>query len=229
MENYTPMSDTIRSFFTSVFGWMAAGLSVTAATAWYLSDAHPEMAVALLQNPMLSIVFFLIQLGLVLGLSVALLRLSFGVALSMFLLYAFLNGITLSFIFLAYTQESIALTFGIAAAMFLAMAVFGAVTRINLTAVGTFSMMALFGIIIASLANLYFQSSMLNFIISVIGVFVFSALTAYDMQRLTGLAIQLQGRTYERGQIALLGALMLYLDFINLFLMLLSFTGKHRE
>jgi FtsH-binding integral membrane protein len=229
MDMHTTIFDTLRLFFAHVFGWMSLGLGVTAATAWYIFYQNPAVLVTLMSSPFLLIILFIVQLGLVFWLSSRILSLSFGSALAMFLLYAFLNGIVFSGIFVQYTQESIALTFGVACGMFAAMALFGYVTRINLSPIGVFGYMALWGLIISMLVNWYFQSETFNLVISGIGVLLFAALTAYDMQRLTALANQLQGRDDAQRQMALFGALMLYLDFINLFLMLLSFTGKRRD
>jgi FtsH-binding integral membrane protein len=243
MNSYNQVSDPIRTFFTQVFAWMSVGLAVTATTAWYIFYQQPQIMVHLVQSPVLLIGIFLVQLALVFWLSSSLysrfaiphaatsLRTSFGAALTAFLVYAALNGVVFSGIFFTYTQESIALTFGIAAAMFFVMAVFGYITRIDLTPIGVFGYMALWGLIIAMLVNWYFQSSMLELVISAIGVVLFSALTAYDMQQLSLFAAQLQnGRGQDvLYQMALMGALRLYLDFINLFVMLLSFTGKRRD
>ncbi len=229
MNNYTTGYDTLRTFFAHVFGWMSIGLGITAATAWYITYQNPIILASVMQSPFLLIGICIIQLGLVFWFSANILRLSFGSALSMFLLYALLNGIIFSGIFLQYTHQSIAITFAVSALMFLAMAFFGYVTRINLTPVGVFGYMVIWGLIISMLINWYFQSETFNLVISGIGVVLFSALTAYDMQRLTALGIQLQDREVEKRQAALFGSLMLYLDFINLFLMLLSFTGKRRD
>lgn len=218
----------ISAFFTQVFLWMSVGLGLTAGVAWYIAQ-NPAIFVSLMTTPFLLMVLLFIQLGLIFWLSSQIMRLSFGAALSMFLVYAFLNGIVFSSIFFTYQLGSIFSTFAIASLMFLVMAVFGYVTRMNLTPVGTFGYMMLWGLIIAMLVNWFLHSSALDTAISVIGVILFSALTAYDMQRLSQLARSLEDRDQELYQVALLGSLMLYLDFINLFMMLLSLMGKRRN
>ncbi len=231
MNSYNRVSDSVQTFFANVFGWMSAGLGLTATTAWYIFYQKPQILAYLTQSPILLMALFIFQLVLVFWFSSSVLRMSFSMALSIFLLYAMLNGVIFSGIFFTYTQESIALTFGIAAATFFVMALFGYITRVDLTPIGVFGLMALIGLIISMLVNLYFQSSMFEMIISAIGVILFSAFTAYDMQQLRLFATQLQnGRGQEvMYQVALMGALKLYLDFINLFVMLLSFTGKRRD
>lgn len=236
MDRYNHVSDyeqtfSVRTFFAQVFGWMSVGLAITAATSWYIFYQKPQVLAYLIQSPFLLIGLFLVQLGLIFWFSSSILKMSFSTALSIFLFYAFLNGVIFSTVFFTYTQESLALTFGIASAMFFAMALFGYVTRIDLTPIGVFGYMALWGLIISMLVNLYFQSNMFEMVISAVGVVLFSALTAFDMQQLRVFAVQVQnGRGQDIVyQVALMGALKLYLDFINLFLMLLSFTGKRRD
>lgn len=220
-----------REFFTYVFSWMGTGLAVTASTSWYIFYQQPQILDYLLRSPLVLFALLIAQLALVFWLSSSVRTMSFSTGLSVFLLYAFLNGITISGILFTYTQESIALTFGITAILFFATALFGYLTRIDLTPFGVLGFMVLIGLIIAICANLFFQSSRLDMIISAIGVVLFSALTAYDMQQLQMFATQVHnGREQDyMYQVALLGALQLYLDFINVFLMVLSFTGKRRD
>lgn len=220
-----------REFFAYVFSWMGLGLAVTALTSWYIAYQQPQLLEHLLRSPFLLIALCIAQLALVFWLSSSVLTMPFTTGLGVFLLYAFLNGITFSGILFTYTQESIALTFGITAILFFVTALFGYLTRIDLTPIGILGFMVLIGLIIAMFVNWFFQSTMVDMIISAIGVVLFSALTAYDMQRLQLFATQLhngRGQNYMY-QVALLGALRLYLDFINVFLMLLSFTGKRRD
>ncbi len=229
MNNYNHAAQELRSFFTHVFLWMAIGLGITAGTSWYVFQQSPVILIKLMESPLLVITLFFVQIGLVFWLASRLLTMSFMGGLTLFLLYALLNGIIFSTIFAQFTHESIALTFLIAAAMFLAMALFGSLTTFDLTPIGTFGYMLLWGLIIGLLVNWYFQSEVFNLAISAIGIILFSALTAYDMQRLAFFGAQLQRQHQEMYKGALLGALMLYIDFINIFLMLLSFTGKRRE
>ncbi|MBY0110034.1 MAG: Bax inhibitor-1/YccA family protein [Candidatus Babeliaceae bacterium] len=236
MDRYNNLPDHqhavyVGTFFAQVFAWMSFGLALTATVSWFIFYQKPQILDHLMQSPFLLMGLFIIQLGLVFWFSASVLKMSFGSALTIFLLYAFLNGITFSGIFFTYTQESIALTFGICAAIFLIMALFGHTTNINLTPIGFFGLMILIGLIITMLINWFVQSSMLEMIISVIGIVLFSALTAYDIQQLRLFADQLQSGKNQSitHRVALLGALKLYLDVINLFVMLLSFTGKRRD
>jgi len=177
------------------------------------------------------IILIVAQLGLVFAISGAINRLSAGTATALFVLYAGLNGVILSFVFLAYTQTSIVSTFFICAGTFVGCSIYGWTTKRDLTSFGGFLMMGLIGIIIASLVNLFIRSSGMSLIISYIGVFVFVGLTAWDTQKLKNMALA-QPADLEAGVVrkgAILGALSLYLDFINLFLMLLRIFGQSRD
>jgi hypothetical protein len=180
---------------------------------------------------MLLFALIFVELGLVFAISGMVNRMSAGVATSLFVLYAALNGVTLSFIFLIYTHTSIVSTFFICGATFVGCSVYGWTTKKDLTSLGGFLMMGLIGIVIASLVNMFIQSSGMSLIISYIGVIVFVGLTAYDTQKLKNMALTqpagLDGGVIRKG--AILGALSLYLDFINLFLMLLRIFGQSRE
>jgi FtsH-binding integral membrane protein len=180
------------------------------------------------------LIFFgliLAELGLVVYLSARVQKIEASTATGLFVLYAALNGLTLSFIFLAYTGASIASTFFICAGTFVACSVYGMVTKRDLTSIGGFMMMGLIGIIIASVVNMFIQSSAMNMIISYVGVIVFVGLTAYDTQKLKHMALT-QPAGLDAGVIrkgAIIGALSLYLDFINLFLMMLRIFGTSRD
>ena len=171
------------------------------------------------------------ELGLVFAISARVGRMNPGTATSLFVLYAGLNGVTLSFIFLVYAKASIVSTFFICAGTFLACSIYGWTTKRDLTSLGGFLMMGLMGIIIASLVNLFIRSSAVSMVVSYIGVFVFVGLTAYDTQKLKNMALtqpaDLDGAVIRKG--AILGALSLYLDFINLFLLLLRIFGQSRK
>jgi hypothetical protein len=220
----------VNSFVRSVYNWMAIGLALTGVIAFYA--AHSQTLMRLIYgNPMSIIILIAAELGLVFYLSARIQRLEAGTATALFMLYAALNGATLSFIFLVYSSTSIASTFFICAATFVACSIYGMTTQRDLTSVGSFMMMGLIGIIIASLVNIFLKSSAMAMIISYIGVFVFVGLTAYDTQKLKHMALTqpagLDAGVVRKG--AILGALTLYLDFINLFLMLLRIFGSPRE
>lgn len=213
----------IHKMMPKVYGWMVAGLGTTAlASGYVLSDI--SIIEALLLNRLVFFGLIIIQFLLVGFLAVRVYSLSKTVAASVFLGYSLLNGITLSIVFLLYTSTSIVSTFFICAMMFAASSIYGLVTKKDLTGMGSFMMMGLFGIIIASLVNFFLHSSALSWVISVIGVIVFTALTAYDTQR-----IQDNLRQHSNSDaVAIHGALQLYLDFINLFLFLLRLFGNRR-
>lgn len=227
-QTTTARAQALSAFMRGVYGWMAAGLGLTAVAAVAVASS-PDLMRLVFQTPLFW-VLIIGELALVLILSARIARLSAGAATGMFLAYSALNGVTLSVIFLAYTMTSIASTFAIAAGMFLAMSVYGMVTKRDLTSLGSFLFMGLIGIVIASLVNIFLQNSMMSFIISCVGVLVFTGLTAYDTQKLKDMgdaAPMGDALAVRRG--AILGALTLYLDFINLFLMLLRIFGSSRD
>jgi len=211
-----------------VYGWMTLALSVTGLTAFWLARSEEFMQV-LFTNQMLWIVLLLVQLGLVIGISAGIQRMSLSTGLALFLAYSFLNGVTFSAIFLVYTSSSIATAFFVTAGMFSTMSIYGYVTGADLSKMGSILMMGVFGLIIALVVNMFMQSSQLNFFISIAGVFIFTLLTAYDVQRIKRLAEGLITDQETMGKVALLGALTLYLDFINLFLYLLRLMGQRRN
>jgi len=221
-------AETINAFMRGVYGWMSTGMLITACAAWL--TANSQFGVTLLQSPGLLMVLVLLQFGLVIGLSAAINKLSGSAASLMFLVYSALTGLTLSSIFFVYSMASIFQAFVVTAGMFGAMSIYGMVTKRDLTSMGSFLFMGLIGIVLASLVNMFVQSSALSFGISIIGVFVFVGLTAYDTQKFKymGEAMPLgDGTAIRRGTI--LGALTLYLDFLNLFLMLLRLFGSSRD
>jgi len=215
-------------FLAKVFNWMAVGLAVTGITA--MLTAESGLAMQIVGSPMF-LILILGELGLVFFLSARIEKLQAGTASILFYGYSILNGLTLSVIFLAYTKSSIAATFFITAGMFGAMAVYGMVTKRDLSGFGSFLFMGLIGIIIASVVNIFLKSSGLYWVISMMGVLVFTGLTAYDVQKIKNMGekgILNQGEeAIKKG--AIMGALALYLDFINLFLMLLRFFGGSRD
>ena len=217
----------VNSFIQSVYNWMGIGLGLTGVIAYF--TAHSTVMRNLIHgNPMIFFGLIIAELGLVFYLSARVARIQASTATGLFVLYAALNGLTLSFIFLVYTGASIASTFFVCAATFIACSIYGMTTKRDLTSVGGFMFMGLIGIIIASVVNLFIKSSAMAMIISYIGVFVFIGLTAYDTQKLKHMAMT-QPAGLEAGVIrkgAIIGALSLYLDFINLFLMLLHILGS---
>ena len=215
-------------FLAKVFNWMAMGLGLTGIVAWL--TASSGLAISIVGSPVFMILIFA-ELGMVFYLSARIHKIQAGTATGLFLGYAVLNGLTLSTIFLAYTRSSIGGTFLITAGMFGAMAVYGMVTKRDLSGMGSFLFMGLIGIIIASVVNIFLHSSSLYWTISVIGVLVFVGLTAWDVQKIKTMGEQgilEQGEDAVRKG-AIIGALALYLDFINLFLMLLRFFGGSRD
>ncbi|MEE9420115.1 MAG: Bax inhibitor-1/YccA family protein [Desulfatiglandaceae bacterium] len=220
----------VNDFVRSVYNWMAFALALTGFVAFYVSHS-PSIMRLIFGNPMIFFVLIFAQLGLVFAISGRVNRMSAGTATSLFVIYAALNGVTLSFIFLAYTSTSIASTFFICAGTFVGCSIYGWTTKKDLTSWRGFLMMGLIGIIIASLVNMFIRSSGMSIIISYIGVIVFVGLTAYDTQKLKNMALVqpagLDGGVVRKG--AILGALSLYLDFIMLFLMLLRIFGQGRD
>ncbi len=213
------------TYMSKVYSWMMAGLAVTGITAYfvYSSDFIYNL------NGTIMLVLIIAQFGLVLGISGMINRMSALTAQMLFLLYSLLTGITFSTIFAAYSASSISNTFFITAGAFAGLSAFGFLTKKDLSAIGRFLYMALFGLIIASLVNMFVGSGMFEFLISAAGVVIFSGLTAYDTQKIKEMyLLQEQGEEIA-AKGAILGALTLYLDFVNLFLFLLRFLGGSRD
>jgi hypothetical protein len=205
---------------------MAVGLGLTALVAFAVAGS-PDLLRVLVGNRLVFFALVIAELGLVFYLSARADRLAPGTAAGLFALYSALNGVTLSVILLAYTGESVTMTFVVTAGMFGALALFGSTTKRSLAGAGQFFMMGLIGLILASIIGMFWHNDALQFLISVVGVIVFTGLTAWDAQRLRQMALSLpQGQV---GAYAVVGALSLYLNFINLFLMLLRFTGSRRD
>ena len=219
-------AERVTAFLRAVYGWMCVGLAVTGIVA-YLIASSPVLLQALLSNYLLVIGLFIGQLALVFYLSARAARLAPGTATAVFLGYAGLTGVTLSVLVIEYTGASIATTFVVTAAMFGALAFYGTTTSRSLAGVGQFVFMGLIGLILASIVGLFWHNDALQFLISVVGVIVFTGLTAWDAQRLKQMALEVpQDRV---GSYAILGALALYLNFLNLFLFLLRFLGGRRQ
>lgn len=216
-----------RAFLATVYGWMAAGLALTAVVALF-TVSTPALLQLVFGNRIVFFALMIGELGLVVGVSGAINRISASTATGLFLLYAALNGVTLSMILLIYTGESVAGVFFVSAGMFGAMSLYGAVTRRDLAAWGSFLFMGLIGVVLASVVNIFLRNDMLSWVMSMAGVVVFTGLTAYDTNQLRLLGRQgfSDASTERKG--AIIGALKLYLDFINLFLMMLRLFGRRR-
>ena len=219
----------VNDFVRSVYNWMAIGLGLTGVVALYVSSSETMLRL-IFGNPFIFFALIIGELALVFVISGRVDRMSAGTATSLFVLYSALNGATLSFIFLAYARASIVSTFFICAGTFVGCSIYGWTTKKDLTSWSGFLMMGLIGVIIAILVNMFIQSSAMSMIIGCIGVIVFVGLTAYDTQKIKNMALTqptgLDGGVIRKG--AILGALSLYLDFINLFLMLLRIFGQRR-
>lgn len=215
-------------FLAKVFNWMAMGLGLTGLIAYF--TASSGLARTIVGSP-LFFILIIAELGMVFYLSARISKIQAATASGLFIGYSVLNGLTLSAVFLAYTSSSIAGTFLITAGMFGAMAIYGLATKRDLSGLGSFLFMGLIGIIIASVVNIFLQSSGMSWMISFLGVLIFTGLTAYDVQKIKNMGeegIMSQGEeAIKKGSI--MGALALYLDFINLFLMLLRFFGGSRD
>ncbi len=219
----------VNEFIISVYNWMAAGLAITGFIAYYVAGSESITRI-IFGNPLIFYGMIIGELGLVFFLSARVSKIKASTATALFILYSALNGATLSFVFMIYTASSITSTFFICAATFVTCSIYGMVTKRDLTSMGGFMAMGLIGIIIASVVNMFLQSSGMSIIISYIGVIIFVGLTAYDTQKLKAMAVSqpagLDAGVVRKG--AIMGALTLYLDFINLFLMLLRIMGDRR-
>jgi hypothetical protein len=220
----------VNEFVRSVYNWMCIGLGITGLVSLYVSGNETFMRLVF-GNSIIFFALIIAELAIVFSISGMVNRISAGTATTLFVVYSALNGITLSFIFLAYARASIVSTFFVCSATFLACSIYGWTTKKDLTSLGGFFMMGLIGIIIASLVNMFIRSSAVSMVVSYIGVIVFVGLTAYDTQKMKDMALTqpagLDGEVIRKG--AILGALSLYLDFINLFLMLLRIFGRGRN
>ena len=220
-------SPALISFFNAVYGWMAAGLALTAVVAWWVS-AHMAVVQQVFSIHGM-IILFIAQIALVIAISSAIQRINATVATIMFLAYSALMGLTLSYIFIIYTLSSVAGAFIASAAMFGAMSLWGMVTQRDLSVMGRVLFMALIGLIVASVINIFLANSAMYWLISYAGVVIFAGLTAYDTQRLRQIGYATAGDPAMAARLSISGALILYLDFINLFLLLLRIMGNRRQ
>jgi FtsH-binding integral membrane protein len=205
---------------------MCGGLAVTAGTAWLVASS-PSVAAAIFGNRLIFWAIVIAQFGIVITLSARVQKLAGSTASALFIAYSALTGVTLSSVLLLYTGESVASTFVVAGGMFGALAIYGTLTRRDLGAFGQFFFMGLVGLVLTSVIGMFWHNDGLQFMISFVGVLVFSGLTVYDAQRLKAMAFASDGA--PTSALTVVGALTLYLDFINLFLFLLRFLGGRRK
>jgi len=232
--NYETISEkhsleaAVTGFMTKVYGWMCCALFITAITAWYVSGSEQILSF-IFNNSAALWILLIAEFGLVVAISAAINKISAQTAILLFVLYSLLTGATLSIIFLVYTAESIATTFGLTGITFGIMSIYGLVTKKDLSSWGNILFMALIGLILATVVNIFWASSTLYWITTYAGIIIFVGLTAYDTQKLRKLSLQInpeESETYTKT--AILGALTLYLDFINMFLYLLRLFGKRK-
>ena len=218
-----------NALLRSVYNWMVLGLFISGAVA-YLASHSAAIQQILFGNSIMIWILLLGELGLVFGISGGIQRMSAATASWLFLLFSLLNGLTLSSIFIIYTSASLTSTFVVTGLTFGVTSFYGYVTKTDLTSIGNYLFMALIGIILATVVNIFLRSSTLDLIVSYLGVIIFVGLTAYDTQKIRRLGENMSNSNSEQfGKMAVLGALALYLDFINLFLMFLRFFGRGRE
>ncbi len=216
------------SFISKVFLWMAVGLGLSAAASFALLG-QPAILKAIFTNSWLLIGLLVAEFGLVIWLSAGAMRMSASLATSLFALYSVLNGITLTSVFLVYTGVSVLTTFAITAGTFFFFSLYGATTKKDLTGIGSLAMMGLIGVILASVVNIFLKSPAVMWITTFVGIAVFLGLIAYDTQKLKAMHAAGFANTEAEKRMAILGALMLYLDFINLFILLLRIFGRRRN
>ena len=227
-ERSLSFNDSFAILMRKVYLWMTMALVITGVTSYGVASS-PGLMQAILTNNALLWVLIIAEFGLVFAISAAINKLSLTTATLLFVLYSVINGATLSVIFLVYTMESIASVFFITAGTFGVMAFIGYTTKKDLTSLGKMLLMALIGLIIATLVNVFFiQSSGFSLIVSYVGVLIFVGLTAYDSQKIKQMLLQAPDAGESAQKLALLGALTLYLDFINLFIYLLRIFGDRK-
>lgn len=220
-------NEMVRRFMLSVYNWMTLGLGLTALAAFGIGRS--SLVNVILANPMLFWGMIIVQFAVVLGMSFLMNKINSFLAVGLFFLYSLLTGVTFSTLFLVYTESSIFLTFFTCAAMFAGTSVFGYITKVDLSRFGGFLMMGLIGIIIASVVNIFISSSAIYWLTSYAGVLVFVGLTAWDTQKIKNMGMFLDSRSEDGKKASIFGALMLYLDFINLFLFLLRIMGGRKD
>ncbi|WP_010681071.1 Bax inhibitor-1/YccA family protein [Acetivibrio cellulolyticus] len=225
-DNAIDRKSALASQMARVFGWMFIGLMVTGLTALFTATS-PAMLRIIYTGRFTIFGLMILELVFVWFISSRAMKMEYGVAAAAFILYSILNGLTLSSIFFAYTFKSIALAFFMSAGFFGFMSVYGMITKTDLTSLGSLFIMGLVGLIIVSIVNIFLHNPTLYWIISFVGVAIFLGLTAYDSQKIKDISIRFTGTEKERN-VAIVGALILYLDFINLFLYILRILGKRK-
>jgi FtsH-binding integral membrane protein len=216
------------AFVYRVYGWMAGGLVISALMALFVAMT-PAVAEVILGNRIVFYGLIIAEFAAVIFLSLRLERMSSNAAAALFLIYSALNGLTLSVVFFMFTLGSVSGIFLVTAGMFAGIATYGYLTKRDLTTIGSFASMALFGLVLAMLVNLFFKNAQINMMLAGLGVFIFTILTAYDTQKLKWLyQYGAQSGTEGESRMAIQGALALYLDFVNLFLELLQLFGRRR-
>ena len=227
-EEQLGMSAAFPALMRKVYVWMALALVITGFTAYGVANS-PAILQMIVSSKVLFFGIIIGELALVWGVSAAIGRLSLTTATLLFVLYSVLNGVTMSFIFLAYTAESITSVFLITAGTFAAMALFGYFTKADLSSMGRILFMALIGLIVATIVNIFMKSSGLAMILNYVGVLIFVGLTAWDTQKIKQMLLEAPDAGETAQKVALMGALTLYLDFINLFIHLLRILGNSRN
>ena len=226
-EHDLEMAQAFPVLMRKVYTWMTLALVITGVTAYGVANS-PALLQAIYSNPIVFWGLAIAELGIVFYTSARIQKLALSTATILFVLFSVINGITMAYIFLAYTMSSIAKVFFITAGTFAAMAFIGHTTKKDLSKMGSIMMMALIGLIIAGIVNIFLNSSMMDFVISIIGVLLFVGLTAWDAQKIKEMLMDAPDAGEAAQKIALIGALSLYLDFINLFIHLLRLLGNRR-
>jgi FtsH-binding integral membrane protein len=226
-EWQTGRLETLGLYTARVFGWMFLGLLLTAGAAFFATSS-PALLNLLFGNYFTFIILMVAEFALVIYLSARITRMQYGTAVFAFLAYSVLNGLTLSVILLVYTYSSVAYTFGITSITFGVMSLYGFITRTDLTRIGNMLFMGVIGLIVLSLINMFMRATAIEWVISILGIFLFLGLTAYDTQKIKQYYYSTIDNLELSRKIAIMGALRLYLDFINLFLSLLRLFGKRR-
>jgi FtsH-binding integral membrane protein len=229
MEDVVQEKSALSVLFLKVYSWMFLGLSLTAAVSLGIEFGLPGIRVIIIHNPLIFYGLLILELALVWGLSAAINRIPAIFAIFIFLAYAVINGITFSVIFMFFNLGSIFVTFAVTAGMFAGTSALGYITKMDLSKMGALLMMALIGLILASVANMFLNASGLEWIICFAGVIIFTGLTAWDTQKIKKWSQQIDNSSEEGNKASIMGALMLYLDFINMFLFLLRLLGRMRD
>jgi len=227
-SNNYELDRKVSSFMAGVYGWMSCALAITAGVAYYIAST-PSIFIYIYTHSAIVIGLLIAQVGLAIAIPAFLNRMSFVTALALFLVYSAIMGVTLSFIFFEFTHASILSTFLTTSLMFALMSAYGYVTEADLTSIGNICMMMVFGLVIAMIVNMFLKSAQFDYILSGIGVVVFVLLTASDTQKIKQMAHHMLSDQDMVGKVTLLGALILYLDFINIFIFLLRFMGSRRN